>query len=334
MSHQLSIKTYYILLNAVFLIGLCSCSPSGKSGDDSSTPEQTALKLSKSVPAVIYRSTDVGRSWMPFANGISQEATVSSFLIRDETIYASTDDHGIYHIKEGETSWHKIETDLPDHTDINAIANVNNVFIIGTFRNGILISNDGGLHWMPSINPLNHTAIRALLSMDDMVFAGTDDGIYKSTDFGTSWRQVYKGVQTNGFTEMHNKIYAALMNGAIMTQDGGENWNYIYKPNTLHDISNDGESIYAMTLGAGLLKSKDDGQSWTNINSGLEDFYTFEVKSTGSKIFAGQWHGIYSSGDGGGHWQLLKRGLPDSTAFTTVEVTSNGLIAGIGLRKK
>lgn len=32
-------------------------------------------------------------------------------------------------------------------------------------------------------------------------------------------------------------------------------------------------------------------------------------------------------------WQIIKNGLPDSTAFTTLEITETGLIAGIGLRK-
>ena len=137
-------------------------------------------------------------------------------------------------------------------------------------------------------------------------------------------------------TEVNNKIFAALMNGVIMTNDDGANWKYVYKPHTLHDISTDGKRIFAMTLGDGLKSSSNDGLTWERINNGLGtlNLYTFELKRFDNKIFAAQWYGIYTSQDLGNSWTIVKDGLPDSTAFTTLEVTKNGLIAGIGLRKK
>ena len=151
-----------------------------------------------------------------------------------------------------------------------------------------------------------------------------------------SWKQVYKEVQTNGFTVLNNKIYAALMNGAIVTHNEGTNWKYIYKKRALHDMSNDGESVYAMTLGDGLLESKDDGLTWENINSGfgVTKWYTFDVKNIDNQLFAAQWRGVYSMDKSGNTWQIIKNGLPDSTVFSTLKAASFGLIAGIGLRKK
>lgn len=286
--------------------------------------------------SVIYRSTDAGKTWIPYANGIPQEATVSSFLTVNNSTYATTDAHGIYVIREGEAKWLRIDTDLPEKVDINAMSAIDRVIIIGTFKHGIFISRNGGRNWEQSVNSLNHTPIRCLLSDNDLVFAGTDSGIYKSIDVGNTWQPVFKDVQTNGFTMLNNKIYAALMNGAIMTTDRGVGWKYIYKPLTLHDISNDGEGVYAMTLGGGLLKSKNDGLTWEKVNNGLGEtrWYTFEVKNTDNQLFAAQWHGIYSSTKGTNSWRIIKHGLPDSTAFTTLETTPWGLIAGIGLRKK
>lgn len=241
---------------------------------------------------------------MPYANGIPTDATVSSFLVVGNSTYATTDAHGIYGIKEGDGKWLRLDQDLPEDVDINAIASINSVFIIGTFKDGIFFSRNDGRNWEQSADRLNHTPIRSLLSYNNLIFAGTDEGIYKSADFGMSWKQVYKVVQTNGFTVLNNKIYAALMNGAIVIDDEGTNWKYIYRPKALHDISNDGKSIYAMTLGDGLLKSKNDGLVWENVNGGLGEtrWYTFEVKNIDDQLFAAQWHGIYSRSKSGNTW--------------------------------
>ena len=87
-----------------------------------------------------------------------------------------------------------------------------------------------------------------------------------------------------------------------------------------------------MTLGEGLLTSTDGGERWQSINMGLGEYrwYTFEVKREGSDLFAAQWKGIYRSADGGGFWSLLP-GLPENQAFTVLENTKLGLLAGKGL---
>jgi photosystem II stability/assembly factor-like uncharacterized protein len=290
----------------------------------------------QSTPAVIYRSADGGMSWFSFATGIPDEANASSFLVIGDEIFATTDYHGIYSVREGEKQWKRIDEDLPKNTDINDIAFIGNTLVIGTQRHGVIISKNKGKNWSFPAVKINNTQMRSFYANGNALFAGADNGIHQLLDNGNTWEHVWKGVQTNGFTELNGKLYAGLMNGAIMSQDHGASWKYIYEPHTLHDISNDGESIYAMTLGAGLKKSNNNGLTWEDVNDGFGtlNFYTFEVKRYGNRLFAAQWHGIYTSANGGKNWMRISNGLPDSTAFTTLEVTRSGLIAGIGLRKK
>ena len=319
----------------LFLIVMTACN--NRNNNSEAVKVRQAEPVGKlAIPPIIYSSTDAGRTWVPFDNGVPHDATVSSFHVENDKIIAATDYHGIYSIREGDTKWKRIDEDLPMHVDINAITAIGNTLIIGTQSHGMMISKNNGMNWEDYPFPYAQTPIRCLYSKGNLLLAGADNGIYKSVDNGLSWEHVYKGVQVNGFTELNNKMSAALMNGAIETNDNGLHWNYVYEPHTLHDISSDGERLYAMTLGAGLKTSSDGGQAWEVINNGLgtKNLYTFEVKRFGNKIFAAQWYGIYTSDNFGKDWTIIKSGLPDSTAFTTLEVMNTGLIAGLGLRKK
>lgn len=98
-----------------------------------------------------------------------------------------------------------------------------------------------------------------------------------------------------------------------------------------------GQFIYAMTLGEGLLKTNNDGLNWQDANTGFGpvNLYTFEVKNRDRDLFAAQWQGIYHSANQGRYWAKINtgtNGLPDSTAFTTLEVTGFGILAGTGLK--
>ncbi len=322
-----------LLLGILVFVGCANEKPTDVS-DTISRPE--GRHISNNTVEVIYLSTDGGSSWRPYAKGIPPRATVVAFHIMEKTIYTITNDNRIYSIKEGLENWLPVDNDLPANIDINAIISMGEVFILGTSGDGIFISSNNCRNWQNPARSFFSTPIRSLFAVNNTLLAGTDIGIYKSTDYGRTWSHTYKGGQVNGFTEVNDKIYAALVNGGALSVDAGSNWRYIYRPHTLHDISDDGESIYAMTLGAGLMKTKNDGLTWELVNKGLGTYnlYTFEIKNINSKLFAAQWYGIYSSNDGGKNWAIVKDGLPDSTAFTTLEVFGSNLIAGIGGRKE
>jgi photosystem II stability/assembly factor-like uncharacterized protein len=314
-----------------YLVILClivACEPSARKTEvDFKTVQNTA-------PPIVYYSTNAGKSWIPYSAGIPTDATVSSFAVKENTLYASTDLHGIYSNVQGVTQWQRVDKDLPEGTDINDMAILGETFLAATFNKGILISKNRGVNWSSATLNVTQVPVRALFVKDEIIFAGTDHGIYKSIDKGDTWHQIYKGVQVNGFTQLNGNVYAALSKGALISKDSGQTWKNIYESHALHDISTDGQSIFAMTLGEGLLKTADDGVTWQNVNEGLGKLYTFEVKQFDNTLFAAQWQGIYASQNGGKTWQMIKHGLPDSTAFTTLEKTSIGLVAGIGLRKK
>ncbi len=322
----------------LFLIIFCGCHQK-KTNDGLNIPtktesEETSQKTTAvEKPAVIYKSNDLGKTWSSFANGIPADATLSSIQQDENKIYVATDYHGIFVASDGQDNWSALTAESIKDLDINCLEVEGNKIIIGTLNHGILYSLDGGLSWKPSKKNIK-TAIRAFLKLENSIYAGTDAGIFESKDMGITWNHLFGQMQILGFTTLHNKIYAATQNGALMSKGNATNWKSIYEGDALHDISNDGKYIYAMTIGQELLKTENDGALWENAQNGIirpPNFYTNELQHIGDHIFSGQWIGIYHSTNHGKSWEKLK-GLPDATAFSTLEITDFGIMAGISIR--
>ena len=218
----------------------------------------------KEKPAVIYQSKDLGMTWSSFASGIPKNATVSGIKQEKNKIYVTTDYHGIFLSINGPNKWQQLDSYKLNNLDINCIEIENNKLVIGTLRNGILISNDTGINWSQAEVNIKNTSIRAFIKFEDKLYAGTDSGIFQSIDMGNTWSHVFSNIQILGFTTLNNKIYAATQNGVLVSDNNLLNWESIYKGDALHDIGNDGQYIYAMTIGQQLLKTKNDGISWEN----------------------------------------------------------------------
>ncbi|MFK7770984.1 MAG: WD40/YVTN/BNR-like repeat-containing protein [Saprospiraceae bacterium] len=285
-------------------------------------------------PSVIYKSNDLGRSWSSFAKGIPEEATLSGIKQEGNNIYITTDYHGVFVISKNQDTWTSLKIKNFKDLDINCIEVEAKKLVLGTLNQGIIVSNDGGLSWKSSEKNIPNSSIRAFIKSKNKLYAGTDSGIFESADMGNTWTHVFGQMQILGFTSLNDKIYAATQNGAMICEGNAKNWEYIYEGDALHDISNDGTYIYAMTIGQQLLKTQNDGEVWENAQNGINypvNFYTNEIQHIEKNIFSAQWIGIYHSSDNGKNWSILN-GLPDSTAFSTLEITNLGIIAGISIR--
>lgn len=285
-------------------------------------------------PAVMYKSNDLGMNWSSFANGIPEDATLSGIKQEGNKVYVTTDYHGVFVASDAQDHWTSLNIEELKGLDINCIEVEGDKLLIGTLKNGVLISNDGGLNWKQSQNAFWNLPIRAFIKTEKKLYAGTDSGIFESVDMGDTWVHVFGQMQILGFTSLNDTIYAATQNGVLMCNGSASNWESIYEGDALHDIGNDGKYIYAMTIGQQLLKTKNDGALWENAQSGIPNppnFYTNELQHIGTDVFSAQWIGIYHSSNNGDSWEILK-GLPDSTAFSTLEITDFGIIAGISIR--
>ncbi len=200
-------------------------------------------------------------------------------------------------------------TTQPDGGSSNN-ANFTRVFAGGK-HTPVFWSKDSGITWTQG------TGLGAVNFVLAVTPNGTDvfelanlSGLYKSTDFGTSWVKIMSLTQPmlgfTGFGVFGKTMLAGWDDGAYLSSDGGITWSL----STLHvsiggiySFAKLGNVILACTHD-GLQKSNDDGVSWsyaTNINQVNEGSV---IISTGSALYVGGAHGgLWRSYSFGASWQ-------------------------------
>lgn len=129
---------------------------------------------------------------------------------------------------------------------------------------------------------------------EDLIFAGTDDGlVHVSTDAGETWTRYasFPGVPDTTYV---NEIIASA-----------HDRNVVYVA-----FNNHKRGDFAPYV----LKSSDLGQSWTSITANLPErgsvYAIAEDPEVAELLFVGTEFGCYASLDGGDYWQELSKGLP------------------------
>jgi photosystem II stability/assembly factor-like uncharacterized protein len=121
-------------------------------------------------------------------------------------------------------------------------------------------------------------------------------------------------------------LYAGTEEGVFQSTDGGGNWsqvgNDLMTPADVSVLAIDPvtpTTLYAGTNGSGVFKSTDGGASWREVNSGLKDANRRYVRGfvidpvMPTTLYAGTDDGVYKSTDGGNNWSQANVGLPKST---------------------
>jgi len=163
----------------------------------------------------------------------------------------------------------------------------------------------------------NYNSITSLAEspiQEDLLYAGTDDGIIQVTENGgVSWTKIevgsIKGIPATAFVnDIRADLYDASTVYAVL-----DNHKYgDYKPY--------------------IIKSLDKGKTWTSINGDLpKNLITWRLVQDHEKrnlLFAATEYGIYFTSNGGTNWIKLKGGMPTiSFRDITIQRRENDLVA-------
>ncbi|MEO0019115.1 MAG: T9SS type A sorting domain-containing protein [candidate division WOR-3 bacterium] len=127
----------------------------------------------------------------------------------------------------------------------------------------LLLTTDLGATWQHIGNGLTGIIYRLAASQltPGLFYAGTSQGLFKSTDGGENWTRTgsFTNVRCIALDQTNDDIiYAGTGNGIYLTTDGGENWQQINEGLTNTDIlclgfrSDAPRTVFAGTNGAGI----------------------------------------------------------------------------------
>ncbi len=204
-----------------------------------------------------------------------------------------------------------------------------NTILIGAVAGGVWKSTDGGSSWAAEMDNDNPIAIDCMANNGDTVYAGTGEGwgnvdavygggIYKSTDFGSTW---------------------TLLSSTV----GGNVWNFrdvlklAFDPNgNIYAVTkayNNKDGVGSYLSNGGLYESRDGGSTWNSISSSMSFSSNYfngcdaiPITST-TILFATENNGttlggIFKTTDGGTTWTQITSGLP-STNYQRIAFAQN-----------
>jgi photosystem II stability/assembly factor-like uncharacterized protein len=308
----------------------------------------------------LFRADTNGGSWaltsIPTAG-----SQVSSFAKRGNLLLAGTRT-GVFSTSNKGGTWEQFGSGL-DTTKISALVQ-NEKFVFAASMTGrnlfqpTLVSrrlidfswpNDGPLggiyrisdsssSWEAVNKGLTNRSVHCLAVDGPRLFAGTDSGIFRSTNDGESWEQVklYSSVSYRSaivsMSEIDGKLFAGSFGAIFRSIDQGASWQENLPgggTQWFYSFTSLGGTLLALGSGGdALFISVDSGATWSSApTTDLRLNYT--SATIGSRIFIGGYKGFSAlSSDSGKSWVNVNKGLPASSSVISLAEYDGDLFAG------
>ena len=235
------------------------------------------------------------KSQAPGVPRLTDQKSMEGITMADKTlIYVGAEASGIYRKEAGDAHWENLTRGMAPSAQVRTIA----------------------------IHPENQ----------DVIFAGTQRGVYRSKDRGDNWERMNmtegRVVWSLKFHPNNPQVMFLGTEGSevFKSEDGGDNWSYmatISNPDSVQMAfatrilglaieSSSPDHMYAALEVGGAARSSDGGKSWQIVNGNfhddvdLMDLHGVAVGSADSTaVFISNRVGVWRTRDRGDNWENL-----------------------------
>jgi photosystem II stability/assembly factor-like uncharacterized protein len=259
-----------------------------------------------------YKSIDAGKTWTHI--GLEKAGLISRIVIHPQdpnvaffavqgNIFGPNPERGVYRTKDGGKTWEQV-LKVSEHTGASDVTmDVKN-------PNNLVASM-----WTVERRPWTI----------DSGSKSMESGIFRSTDGGSTWHKVTRGLPTGvmvGKSSVSisqadpNRVYALVEaegdnGGVFVSSDGGESWAKVNGSRNLlqrafyylHIYADPQQADTAYAVNTSAMKSTDGGKTWTNMGTPHGDNHAFWINPTNNQaLINGNDGGANVSLDGGRTW--------------------------------
>jgi photosystem II stability/assembly factor-like uncharacterized protein len=292
----------------------------------------------------ILKSADSGETFQPMNEGFANHR-LSEITSDGKRLYASSTYEGLFGgvfvSNDGGLQWSlRANEDALHGRNLHSLAasSENAGVVFAASDDAILKSVDGGKTWISVSEPhvvavrtaqhirsAGHVHIHAVRVVqlgkgESILFAGTDAGLFRSTNSGTTWEQVKAGGLTGvsvlaiyaPSSGTASRLAARTSSGLFVSQDTGRTWQPAVVPNGyyIYDVAlpMDHDVAILAATSRGVLQSTDEGAHWKLVTEGVPVATVDSVRfnpSEGREAFLVQYGRVYRTVDGGDSWQVV-----------------------------
>ncbi len=314
----------------------------------------------------LFKSVDEGETLRPINEGFTSR-NFAPVTQAGEHVYTGTnaevDAGAVFRSSDGGLHWERIAVPSAlGYGSVVAVVRTPLGTLVAATANGLYRSADGGGEWiktpvtvnvvqpvvkkaagkklatraavkprvaapapLESLNPLHFTSLCAL---DHAIMAGTDTGLYRSTDEGLTWSPAAVSGTPIRTILSAGQTLALTPQSVLVSADGGATWSERHLPffSEVYGVAASGDVILAGTS-RGVFRSEDGAQTWTAAQDGLPRASVTSVAMDPSDpklAFAFEYGNFYESRDGGKSWRRSEEDGLGGAFVRNLAITSQG----------
>lgn len=275
-----------------------------------------------------FKTTDSGKTWTKLQMDLNFQGVTSLYFTSADTGYASIGNgHSGPALKttNGGVTWTTIT--IPVNWPFNSVvfSDKQTGYMVGNLGN-ILKTEDSGVTWQIQNQFPSSLTNSNLVSVDfinqEIGFAVGNTDILKTIDSGKHWELVAHSSFDLRSVSFFDPLHGICVGGDWLheyscittTSDGGKTWNERSSTATDRNINkvrfinaNTGYAVSSNsdTFGGFILKTTDAGNTWSAINTGIDNYWISDLSLPDEKTIyvVGQSGQILKSNDAGISWQ-------------------------------